>query len=159
MTAPTSSEEWIDDILDAVVSDVKLSGYFRTVSEGEPKRAPGQGLTAAVWMQRMFGVGVLSGLNTTSGVLVFNVRIYSNMLAEPQDEIDRKMTRAASNVMRRWHDDFDFEMPTLIRNVDLLGITQVQLDCNAGYLEIDRKMFRIYDITLPVIVNDIWTQG
>lgn len=157
MSAPDSSESWIDPIFAAVISDVQASGYFRKVNKHEPKRPPTMGLTAAVWLQRMFGVGLISGLNSTSGVLVFNVRIYSNAMTEPQDEIDPRMTRAAANIMRRWHDDYDFE--GVIRNVDLLGITQVQLDCNAGYLEIDRKIFRIYDITLPCIVNDIWTQG
>lgn len=162
MSAPDSSEAWIDPIWDAIISDVQRVGHFSSINKSsEPKRAPATqgGLTAAVWMQNMKGVGAISGLKATSGVLVFNVRIYSNMLIEPQDEIDPRMLRAASRLMREWHEEYDFDLDPLVRNVDVLGMTGIQLDCNAGYLEMDRKNYRIYDITLPVIVNDIWPQG
>lgn len=152
-----SSESWIDPIFDAVISDVQASGYFRKVNKHEPKRPPAQGLTAAVWVDAMRPVGQLSGLVASSALLVFNVRIYSNMMEKPEDDIDPRMLKAAANIMRRYHDDFDFG--GLIRNVDLLGITGTQLTCVAGYLEIAQKMYRIYDITVPCIVNDVWVQG
>jgi hypothetical protein len=159
MSAPTSSEAWIDEIFNAVVSDVQALAYFRKVLPYEPKRATTEGLTAAVWVQSMQPVGMLSGMSSTSGLLVFLVRIYSNMLQEPQDHIDPNMLRAASALMRRYHDDFDFDLHPLVRNVDLLGMSGTSLGCVAGYLEVDRKMYRIYDITVPVIVNDMWTQS
>lgn len=159
MSAPDSSEAWIDPIFDAVVSDVQATAYFRQVLPYEPKRAPTEGLTAAAWVQAMQPLGMLSGLTVSSGLLTFIVRIYSNMLQEPQDHIDPNMLRAASAIMRRYHDDYDFDLHPLVRNVDLLGMSGTQLSCVAGYLEVDRKMYRIYDITVPVIVNDMWTQA
>lgn len=156
MTTPSGNEDWIDDVLDAVVSDVQASGYFEKVNKHEPKRAPRTGLTAAVWISALRPVQ-LSGLASTSAALVFTVRIYSNMLKEPQDMIDPQVTKATSNIIRRYHDDFDFG--GLIRNVDLLGgVSGYELSAVSGYLEIDSKQFRIMDITVPCIVNDVWQQ-
>jgi hypothetical protein len=151
-----ANEEWLDDIFDAVVSDVQRSGYFDKVNTHEPKRGPRSGLTAAVWVQSLEPVALASGLAATSARLVFTLRIYQSMLKEPQDMIDPMMTKAISNLMRRYHDDFDFE--GIIRNVDLLGQFGIALSAISGYLEIEGKVFRIMDMTIPCIVNDVWPQ-
>jgi len=156
MTTPTGNEEWIDDIYDAVVSDVQRSGYFDKVNKHEPKRAQRTGLTAAIWVQSLEPLGTISGLASTSGRLVFTLRMYQNALLEPQDMIDPMMIKAVANLMRRYHDDFDFE--GTIRNVDLLGAFGVALSAISGYLDIDGTMFRIMDMNIPCIVNDIWPQ-
>jgi hypothetical protein len=151
-----ASESWITEVFDAVVSDVQRSGYFRKVNQHEPKKAPTTGLWAAIWVQSIEPVGLISGLQQSSALLVFTLRIYSNMLKEPQDAIDPEVMRATSNVMRRYHDDFDFE--GLIRNIDVFGQAGVPLSAQAGYQEIDGKWFRIMDITVPCLLNDIWPQ-
>lgn len=157
MSSPNVAEEWIDPIFDAVVSDIQRSGYFDKVNEYEPKRSPrGLRLTAAVWLQAIDPVPLASGLASTSARLLFICRVFQNMLKEPQDLIDRDMTRAVSNLMRRYHDDFDFE--GLIRNVDLLGQFGIPLSSEAGYIEQDKVMFRVQDIRIPCIVNDVWPQ-
>lgn len=155
MTLP-NDEAWIDPIFDAVVSDVQASGYFDKVNKHEPKRKPLTKMVAAVWCQSITPIGEISGLNSTSGRLLFIVRCITNMLKEPQDMIEPIMMKAVSNIIRRYHDDFDFG--GAIRNVDLLGQFGVSLDAQAGYLEIDKIMFRVYDIQVPCIVNDIWPQ-
>jgi len=152
----TSSEEWFDDIFDAVVSDAQRSAYFDKVNKHEPKKAPGTGLTAAVWLEAMDPIGLISGLASTSARLIFKLRIYQSMLLEPQDMIDPRMAKAVANLMRRYHDDFDFE--GAIRNIDLLGAYGVSLSAITGYLDIDGKMFRIADLTIPCLVNDVWPQ-
>lgn len=161
MTEPTydDSEDWIDPIFDAVVSVFQASGYFDVVNGHEPKRKPRHGLQAAVWFQKMVAVGAISGLSASSGVLLFSARLYSNMTKEPQDSIDPRLMRAASNLMRRFHDDFDFDLDPVVRNVDLLGTTGFQLDCNAAYLEQSGGWYRVYDLVIPVIVNDVWPQN
>lgn len=157
MTAPDGSEEWLDPIFDAVVSDIQASGYFDAVNEHEPKRKPGYGLTAAVWVQQIRAIPAASGLASTSAAIVFLVRLYQNFLSKPEDAIDRNMTKAVSNLLRRYHDDFDFA--GAIRNVDLLGThTGQPLGGEAGYLEIDQKWYRVYTLAVPCIVNDVWPQ-
>lgn len=155
MTTPDASEAWLDDIFDAVVSDAQRSNYFDRVNKHEPKRKPGTGLSAAVWVQNIDPVQV-SGLASTSARIIFMLRIYSNMLKEPQDMIDPNLMKATSNLIRRYHDDFDFG--GAIRNVDLLGAFGVALSAQAGYLEIDSTMYRIMDLRIPCIVNDVWAQ-
>lgn len=156
MTTPDSSESWIDPIFDAVVSDAQASGYFNRVNKHEPKRAPGYGITAAVWVQSISPLPAASGLDATTGRVLFMLRMFTRMLQEPQDMIDPMMMRAASNLMRRYHDDFDFA--GTIRNVDLLGMFGEPLGCIAGYVEQDKQMYRVMDILIPCIVNDIWPQ-
>lgn len=156
MTTPDATESWIDPIFDAVVSDAQASGYFSKINKHEPKRAPGYGITAAVWVQAITPLPLASGLAATSGRVLFVLRMYTNMLKEPQDMIDPMMMRAACNLVRRYHDDFDFA--GAIRNVDVLGEFGVPLECIAGYTEQDNKEYRTMDINIPCIVNDIWVQ-
>lgn len=157
MVVPAADELWLDPIFDAVVSDVQASGYFEKVNQHEPKRKPGTGLWAAIWITVIEPI-TGSGLSSTSARLEFNVRMYSNMLKEPQDGIDPQLMRAASSIMRRYHDDFDFGLTDEVRNVDLLGAWGKKLGLVTGYVEMDGTMFRIADLTVPVIVNDVWPQ-
>lgn len=152
----TDNEEWLQDVLDAVVSDVQRSGYFDRVNTHEPKSAPRTRMTAAIWYQAMEPIPLASGLASTSARVVFILRMYQNWLMEPQDMIDPKMHQAASNLMRRYHDDFDFG--GLIRNIDLLGAFGVALSAQSGFLDIDGTMHRVIDITIPCIINDVWPQ-
>ncbi len=152
----TANEDWLMPILDEVISTVQRTGYFSKVNGHEPKRKPKGGLTAAVWAQAIDPIPLASGLAATSARVVFNIRVYSSMLKEPQDAIDPAMLRAVSNIMRLFHDDFDFE--GMIRNVDLLGQFGIALAGQAGYLEIDNTMYRVMDIAVPCIVNNVWAQ-
>jgi len=156
MTAPDISESWIDPIFDAIVSDAQASGYFDVVNVYEPKAKPPTGLSAAIWLQSIVPIGQISGLASTSARLVFILRIYSNLFKGPQDMVDPDLARAASNLMRRYHDDFDFG--GVIRNVDLLGAYGVALEANAGYMQQDDTEYRIIDIQIPCLVNDVWPQ-
>lgn len=155
MVASSASEEWIDPIFDAVVSDAQASGYFDRVNQHEPKSAPGYGLTAAIWVQSITPTRI-SGLSSTSALVVFFLRIYTSMVQEPQDMIDPNMLKATSNLMRRYHDDFDFA--GAIRNVDLLGQEGIPLFADFGYIDQDNRLFRVSTITIPCIVNDVWPQ-
>jgi len=157
MSTPDGSEEWIDLIFDAVVSDAQASGYFTKVNMHEPKRKPGGSrLTAAVWVQSIDPIALASGLASTSARLLFMLRIYTSMTMSPEDMIDPQMMKACSNLMRRYHSDFDFG--GTIRNVDLLGHFGIALTATAGYLEQDGTMFRVMDLLIPCIVNDVWPQ-
>lgn len=143
-------------ILAAVQSHVAASGHFERVNGHEPKNAPGNGLTAAVWVQRVAPVALASGLSATSALLLVNVRLYSNMLQEPQDAIDPNLVGAADALMAAYSSDFT--LGGLVRNVDLLGQFGTSLSGEAGYLEQDRKLFRVMTLTVPLVINDAWEQ-
>lgn len=143
-------------IIDAVASHAAASGWFERVNRHEPKNAPGHGLTAAVWVDQLGPVPAGSGLRKTSARVVLNVRVFQNMLAEPQDEIDPNMMSAVDALMTAYSGDF--ELGGNVRNVDLLAQAGTPLAARSGYLHQDNRMFRIYDITLPLIVSDVWEQ-
>lgn len=144
----------IEALVDAVVSHAMLTASFERVNQHEPKNAPGNGLTCAVWMDRVDPAK--SGLNSTSARVAMKVRIYSNMLQEPQDMIDIEAVKAFDLLMKAYNGDF--QLDGMIRQVDIMGEYGVPLSAIAGYLEQDSRMFRVLDITLPLIVNDVWTQ-
>lgn len=152
------SEDWLDPIFDAVVSDIQRSGYFDKVNEHEPKRAPQSRtrLNAAVWPQAIDPIQEISSLKNTGGRIVFTLRMYHNMITGQPDMLERLMVKATSNLIRRYSADFTFE--GMIRNVDLLGAYGVALAAQAGYIEHDKVNFRVMDLTIPCLVNNIWPQ-
>lgn len=151
------TEAQITAILQALESHVAASGWFERVNRHEPKNAPGNGLTAAIWVQALRPVALASGLDATAALLLANIRLYSPMMAEPQDEIDPNLTGATSALVGSISGDFT--LGGLIRNVDLLGAHGTPLSAEAGYLEQDRKLFRVYTITVPLVANDVWSQS
>jgi hypothetical protein len=146
----------IQAILDVIVSHAMASGYFETVNGHEPKSAPGNGITCGVWSQEIGPAPSGSGLAATTALVVWNVRLYTSMLAEPQDAIDPQMMLATSALIGAYSGDF--QLGSTARNVDLLGQAGTPLRARAGYQTIDNKIFRIMNIDLPVLVNDAWQQ-
>jgi hypothetical protein len=133
------------------------SGLFERVNTHEPKNAPGSGLTAAIWADRIRPVPSGSGLSATSGMVVYMARLYTNMLQEPQDAIDPALVATVDAVLSRL--TVDFTLGGAIKNIDLLGQTGTTLEATAGYVNIGGTLYRVMDITIPCIVNDAWTQG
>jgi hypothetical protein len=145
-------------ILGAVQSHALASGYFDAVSGHEPKNKPGHGITVAHWVQELRPVARASGLAVTSACVVLTVRLYSNMLAEPADDIDPNMVDALHALFSAYSGDFDLN--GTVSAVDLLGITgNVPLSARAGYINHSGGMYRVYDITLPCLVFNVWTQA
>lgn len=146
----------ITDITDRVVSHAMGLGLFETVNEAEPKNAPGHGLTCAVWTEHI-GFIRSSGLASGSARLVFNVRIYSNINAAPDEAIDPEMLNAVDRLFAAYAADFTLD--GLVRHVDLLGAHGVPLAAQAGYWLVEGGEYRVMTIVLPLIVNDLWTEG
>jgi hypothetical protein len=150
----------IDNLLDAVLSHAMASGYFDMVNGHEPKNAPNAastGLVAAVWVDDIRPALSSSGLSVSSALVVFNVRLYSSMLQEPQDAIDPNLVKAMNALFMAYAGDF--ELGGNARMVDLRGAEGVFLQAKAGYLNQDQKLYRVFTITLPVIVNDAWDEA
>lgn len=144
-------------ILAAVISHAAASGLFDRVAGHEPKNAPGNGLSAAIWVQSIAPLPAASGLSYTTGYLVLRERLYNPMLQEPQDSIDPNLLAATDTMIGLYSGDFT--LGGLVRNVDLLGAHGIPLRADAGYLEQAGKLFRVFDITLPLVCNDLWTQA
>jgi hypothetical protein len=141
---------------DQVVSHALKLGVFDKVANHEPKNAPGNGLFASIYMQEIDPLPEISGLASTSGRVAFHIRIETNMLQEPQDDIDGLILTAATTLIGEYSGNFT--LGGTVRNVDLLGAHGEPLKAQAGYLDIDKKLYRVMVVTLPIVINDLWQQ-
>lgn len=143
-------------LTDKLVSYATAAGLFESVNGHEPKSAPVNGLSVAVWAQRIVPLPGVSGLASTTALVEFNLRIYQSMLSEPQDAIDPAVLGAVDTLCTAFSGDFD--LGGNVRNVDLLGAYSAGLGAQAGYINIDKTIYRTMTLTVPLVVNDLWTQ-
>lgn len=144
-------------LFNAIESHALASGLFDSVNTFEPKSAPGGNLHCAIYVSTLNPLATGSGLNSTTGVVTIMARIYVNMTQEPQDKIDPLVFAAMDTLL----EDFsgDFTLGGSARNIDLLGMSGESLSARTGYITIDQTMFRSVDITIPIIVSDVFTQA
>lgn len=144
-------------IRDALISHAASLGMFASVSGHEPKAAPGDGVYGALWVDEIAPARARSGLASTSVRLAFSFRIGTNMVAEPQDDIDPKVLVTASALILAYSGDFDLGNEAAY--IDLLGAHGVGLMAKAGYMNQDSRLYRVMVVTIPIIVNDVFTQS
>lgn len=145
------------DMIDRLTSHAQSTGHFDRVLNHEPKNKPGRGLTCAIWINRIGPASGMSGLNKTTVRLTFFVRIYLNMLQEPQDKIDADMVNAVDDLMAAYAGDFTLD--GTIKSIDLLGASDGHpLSAESGYISMDTFTYRVMTINVPAILNDAWDQ-
>lgn len=143
-------------VIDAVASHAMTTGFFSEVNGTEPKSAPPEvGLTGAVWVQAL-RPSRSSGLAVTTMLFTVAVRLYASMIHEPQDMIDPTMMAAVDALMQEYTGDF--QLGGLVRSLDLLGSESDGLGGEAGYVSINNKMYRVFTISVPMIINDVYVQ-
>jgi hypothetical protein len=142
----------------ALQSHALASGWFQAVNGQEPKSPPPtDGLTAAVWPQQLRPAVGGSGLVSTSVRLAFTVRLYMGINNEPGDAIDPYMLDACDALMGAYSGDFTLDGQVM--EIDLLGTYGDPLGLTAGYQRMESGTeFRVIDITVPLIVSDLWDQ-
>ncbi len=144
-------------LFNKIESHAKASGLFDSVNTHEPKSAPGGKLHCAIYVSTLRPMPLGSGLASTTGVVTIMARIYLPMIREPQDKIDPTIVAAADTLMSKYSGDFS--LGGNVKNIDLLGQTGESLEARGGYITIDKTTFRTMDITIPIIVNDVYTQA
>lgn len=142
-------------LMDAIASAAGQCGWCQSFQTFEPKSAPQSDFHFAVTM--MNAAPARSSLVATSFRFELACRIYVSMLREPQDSIDPDITAAAWDLMTMYSSGFS--LGGLVREVDLLGESGEPLDLKFGYIGIDKHLYRIAEITLPVIADDVFQQG
>jgi hypothetical protein len=146
-------------VFDKVVSFALATGRFDHVNQHEPKNAPGRGLECSVWMNTITPTRS-SGLGAVSGIVTLYARIYTNFRKQPYDAIDPDVMAATADIMGAMAGNFDFGGAANVRTVDLLGgWSTTPLSAAAGYVEIDRQMFRIMTVTIPIVINDMFLEA
>lgn len=141
----------VKSTLERIASYLAADGKFRTVSIGEPKAlAPGAGLCAAVYMSRVAVSKVYVG-GDTEEVHVVMVRLYRDMLLEPVKDMEVDIAAAVQRVLSDLLGDFD--LGATVKGIDAAGMNGVGVGAEWGYVDLGGKLFRVADITLPVLVD------
>lgn len=140
----------VQTTLQNIESYLAASGYFQSTQVGEPKKPPEAEFSASVFMSRVSVVELT--LNSTIEVHVPTVRIYRQMFAEPEENIEFDLGRIISQVSSDLLGEYD--LGATIRNVDAGGQHGTPLSAQWGYLDVGGTMFRIVDMTVPLIVDD-----
>ncbi len=142
-------------ILGELTTFAQESGLFDTVTNAEPKSAPGRtGVSCSMWLVDYQPV-VSSGLNSLSVRLEVQARIYTSMLQQPVDEIDMRVLDACDALFSSLAGRF--ELSGRARYIDFLGSEGERLRAVAGYLNQDGTLFRVMDIFIPIIINDAYS--
>lgn len=141
----------IEDTLKAIVVHLRQDKQhlFKRVLIGEPKTAPSERFTAAVWLDSIEIPEVV--LAETIEVYTVFIRIYDNMTHEPQADVEIHMGKAAARVVSDLAGDFT--LGGTIRNIDVAGQYGPGLGSRFKHLEVGGTMFRICDVRVPMIVD------
>lgn len=142
-------------ILAAVESHALATGHFDRVNKHEVTNAPGVGVSAEIWVQRI-GVARGSGLAATSSLYVLQERIRIPA-TQNSDFIDPALTAAADALIVAYSGDFG--LGGAVDYVDLLGENGTPLEATAGWLPQDGQMYRVYTLNLPLVLHNQWTQA
>lgn len=145
------------EIIEAVQSRALSTGHHSMVLGAEPLAAAKiDGLALAVWVD---GMAVLPGrgLASASVKLDLFVRTYAAALTEYRDDIDPTMMAAVGDLFALFVGGFTLD--GFVCKIDIKGEYGTVLNAQAGHLTLDRKIFRIYDIVVPLIVDDLWVEA
>jgi len=151
----------VEDVLDAVVSHAMSLGVFDAVNTAEPKRAPGNNLQASIWFEAIRPARS-SGLKATSMVLEFNIRLYSSLFKDDPDLIDPEVIKAVDLLFTEFNGNYTllYDGEDMVRQVDVFGSEGTPLTARSGYVQFEEnREYRVVDITLPLIIDDVWQQG
>jgi hypothetical protein len=146
----------VNALFAALVSEAQQLGCFEQVIQHEPKNAPTSLPACAIWWQ-VIRPARTSGLASVSGVVSFRARIYETaMLAEPPDAVDPGLLAHTGLLMAALSEGFTFG--GTVREVDLLGAEGESLSAESGFIAHDSRTFRVAELTVPVVINDLWDE-
>lgn len=153
----TFDQAAIGTLFARVVSPCKQIGAFRSsVLLHEPKAAPVALPALALWWSDLGPARGYSGLSATSARVEFKGRVYLNFKGKPEDEIDPQLMSLASQVIGAFTGAFTLSNDVAF--IDLLGAHGEPLTATPGYIQHDGQEFRVAEITIPLIADDVWTQ-
>lgn len=147
----------VTSLTGALADHARSSGLISPMLEHEPLSSPGSGVSGAVWFLTAGPARGASGLAATTALIVFQLRLYTPISAQPGDAIDPALTRALDWLMSAYHGDFT--LTGAVREIDLLGQFGTPLSARSAYQTIGGDQYRVITITVPLVVNDAWQQA
>ena len=142
----------LTNTLDRIVTYLQGDGGISSAQAGDPK-APPVGVTRVFASVIMRSTSIVAlTLNGTIELHVILIRLYRDMLAEPQKSIEIDLATAAQRIQADIAGEYD--LGGSIRSVDVGGSYGEPLRTDWGYVTISNTMYRIVDITVPLLVDD-----
>ena len=138
-------------LMSALRSHAQSTGLFADVVAHEPASVPQQGVTCAIWFGAIAPDGAASGLGAVSGTVSFLVQVAASLQQRPLDDVEDRVVSAASGLLAAYSGALT--LGGSVRNVDLM-----RLRAQGGYFDQDSAKFRAVNITLPIVVNDLWAE-
>lgn len=146
------------DIVVAAETHALELGRFDQVGRHEPAGAPGLGVAAAIWVDKVEPDRRMTGLAATSVVVVLNIRVTLPLTRDPADDVDVILMDAVDDLMAVYSAGFTFG--GLVSSVDLLGRSGVErLRAEMGYLDEGSQTFRACVVFVPCVIEDAWVQS
>lgn len=146
----------IKEITDLLVSHAQATGYFEYVNEHESRQSGTNGISAGIWVESINPIKS-SGLASASVRIEFEMRIYASTYADPYDDIELRLAEATDAMFTSYIGDF--ELAGDARHIDVFGAYGRNLNVRAGFINQAGKEFRVFQIQIPVIVNDVWDES
>ena len=143
----------------AIEGKVNGTGQFFSVSRHDWRAAPSEpGLVAAIIGQSIMPL-LTSGLASVSVRLEVIVRILLKP-GEPEDLVDFALLTAADAVMGAMINDTKLgQADGSVRCVDILGIEGEPMRASCGWVDIGQTQYRMCDVFIPILINDVWNEG
>ena len=108
-------------------------------------------MTGHIWMVSVAVVGTT--LSHAIELHTLTLRGYMPMLSGDAFEDEMALDAAMTELKRDMAGDFD--LGGTVRNIDVAGQYSGGLETESGYIELSGTQFKIVDMTIPVIVDDI----
>jgi hypothetical protein len=138
----------ITSTINAIASFLQKRGEFSHVTIGEPKSPPSGDMSASIFATGATVVG--SSLETTIEVHEVTIRIYRNMMGEPEEDNEIRTSQAVTGVTSDLLADYD--LGSTVRNISI-GEYGRTMAATWGYLDVSGTMYRSVDLTVPFIVD------
>jgi hypothetical protein len=135
----------------AIQSYASELGIFTNVDLHEPWNAPGNRLFCSINLGTVRPV-MSSGLAAVSGQVVLVIRIWSSALQKPLDGIDPEILSAACSLMGALAGGFT--LGQTVRDVELMAMS-----AQPAYVDFEGKPFRVVELTVPVVINDMFAEA
>jgi hypothetical protein len=142
----------VNSLYAALESHALSLGVFRRVNLHEPENSPGEGLSCSIILGPIAASGQMSGLGSVSGTITFLIMVWNSMMQKPLDGVDPAILTAVSTLLNAYSGSFT--LGGTVRDIDLLN-----LRADPVYIEQEGKQFRVEQINLPIVINDLWVMS
>ena len=156
--AGTFDAEKVAEVMSAVRSVPSGIGSLRSSAIfHEPVSAPAAVPCVALWAGPIEPVGAVSGLSEVSGRLTVMGRLYGARAERMDDKAEALLLSLTSSLLGAFAGAFTLGGDAMF--VDLLGAYGQKLTAVPGYLRQDEAFFRASELTVPIIIDPLWTEA